>query len=199
MKVILTQEVKGKGGEGDVVDVAHGYAVNYLFPRKMAIEATSGNLKQLELRMHNIQQREEARISDASGLAGALDGKTVVITAKVGEEGRLYGSITAQMIEEAIAEQLDVVVDRRKMDMQGQIKATGDHVVSVQVYRDVKADVTVRVTGEGQEAEAAAPAVAAEEVVSDEAADEVVDAEAEAVEAEDADVDDDEVDIVEEA
>ncbi|MDP2401850.1 MAG: 50S ribosomal protein L9, partial [Actinomycetota bacterium] len=113
MKVILTQEVKGKGGEGDVVDVAHGYAVNYLFPRKMAIEATSGNLKQLELRMHNIQQREDARISEASGLAGALEGKTVVVTAKVGEEGRLYGSITAQMIEEAIAEQFDTVVDRR--------------------------------------------------------------------------------------
>ncbi len=170
MKVILTQEVKGKGGEGDVIDVARGFAVNYLFPRKMAIEATSGNLKQLEQRMHNIHKREETRVAEASGVAGAIEGKTVVIFAKVGEEGRLYGSITPQMIENAIAEQLDVVVDRRKMDVHGHIKETGDHVVAVQVYRGVKADVTVRVVAEGAQPVAMvaeAPVVAVEEAVDE--------------------------------
>lgn len=149
MKVILTQEVKGKGGEGDVIDVATGYAVNFLFPRKMAIGATSGNLKQLELRKHNISTREEARLGDASATAAALDGKKVTIEAKVGEEGRLFGSITTQMIEEAIAEQLDVVVDRKKMDIHGSIKKVGEHPVVVSVYRDVKATVLVNVVGEG--------------------------------------------------
>ncbi|MHB9003375.1 MAG: 50S ribosomal protein L9 [Coriobacteriia bacterium] len=149
MKVILTQEVKGKGGEGDVIDVATGYAVNYLFPRRMAIDATPGNLKQLELRKHNISTREEARLGDAAGIAAALDGKVVTIEAKVGEEGRLFGSITAQMIEDAISEQFDIVVDRKKMDIHGAIKQAGEHTVSVSVYRDVKATVTVKVVGEG--------------------------------------------------
>jgi len=149
MKVILTQEVKGKGGEGDVVDVARGFAVNYLFPRKMAIEATPGNLKQLEQRLHNIRTREEARLADAQGVADALQGAVVTIEAKVGEEGRLFGSVTTHMVEEAISSQLGTDVDRRKMDVHGHIKEVGDHVVSVQVYRDIKADVTVRVVPEG--------------------------------------------------
>lgn len=149
MKVILTQEVKGKGGEGDVVDVARGYAVNYLFPRKMAIEATSGNLKQLELRVHNIRTREDARIADAQSIADALQGAVVTIEAKVGDEGRLFGSVTAQMIEDAIGTQLGTDVDRRKMDVHGAIKEVGDHSVTVQVYREIKADVVVRVVPEG--------------------------------------------------
>lgn len=149
MKVILTQEVKGKGGEGDVIDVARGYAVNYLFPRKLAIEATSGNLKQLEQRMHNVRAREAGRVTDAEGIAVALEGKVVRIEAKVGEEGRLYGSITSQMIEEAIAAQLDLAVDRKKMDVHGVIKSTGEHPVQVHVYRDVKATVIVNVVAEG--------------------------------------------------
>ncbi len=96
MKVILLQELKGRGGEGDVIDVARGFAVNYLFPRNVAIEATPGNLKQLESRMHNIRKRDEARVAEASDLAAALDGKSVGIEAKVGEEGRLYGSVRAR-------------------------------------------------------------------------------------------------------
>ncbi len=149
MKVILTQEVKGKGGEGDVVDVARGYAVNYLFPRGLAIEATPGNLKQLESRLHNIRRREEARMADAQAAADALEGKTVTIPAKVGEEGHLFGSITSHMIEKAIAEQLDVEVDRRRIDVHGHIKEIGEHTVSVQIYRDIRASVKVDVVAEG--------------------------------------------------
>ncbi|MDP2183330.1 MAG: 50S ribosomal protein L9 [Actinomycetota bacterium] len=150
MKVILTQEVKGRGGEGDVIEVARGFAVNYLFPRKLALEATSGNLKQLEARQGNIRKREGARMGDAQAIADVLQGKKVTIGAKVGDEGRLYGSITNHMIEGAIAEQLDVDVDRRKIDVHGHIKELGEHVVSVQVYRDIYAEVTVRVVAEGQ-------------------------------------------------
>ena len=164
MKVILTREVKGKGGEGDVVDVARGYAVNFLFPRDMAIEATPGNLKQLESRMGNIRQREEARVDGAEGLAAALDGKTVKISAKVGEEGRLLGSVTSHMIEDAIEEQLDVDVDRRKIDVHGHIKEVGDHDVTVQVYREIKATVTVSVVSEGEVGEETMMTEAAEAI-----------------------------------
>lgn len=149
MKVILLQELKGRGGEGDVVEVARGFANNYLLPRKFAIEATPGNLKQLELRRHNIQKREDARMGDASGLAEKLNGAVVTIHAKVGDEGRLFGSVTSPMVEEAIREQLGVDVDRRKIETHGHIKDAGAHTVDVQIYRDVKAQVTVNVVPEG--------------------------------------------------
>lgn len=166
MKVILTAEVKGKGHEGDVVEVARGYAVNYLLPRKLAVEATAGSLKQLGARMSNIQKRNEARRSDAEQLAAALEGRRIVIEAKVGDEGKLFGSVTTLMIEEAIAAQLGHDVDHRRMDLGRSIKAVGDHPVKVSVFGDVKAEVIVRVVGEGVGAAALAePAVAAEEAV----------------------------------
>lgn len=149
MKVILLQELKGRGGEGDVIEVARGFAVNYLLPRKIAVEATSGNLKQLEQRRHNIEKRETQRIGDAESMSAALDGKTVTIAAKVGEEGRLFGSITSPMIEAAIKEQLGIEVDRRKIETHGHIKDVGPHEVGISVYRDVKAHVTVDVVAEG--------------------------------------------------
>ncbi len=149
MKVILLQELKGRGGEGDVIEVAQGFAVNYLLPRKIAIQATAGNVKQLENRRHNIKKREEQRVGEASSLAAALDGKSVTITAKVGEEGRLFGSVTTPMIEDAIREQLGVEVDRRKIETHGHIKETGPHAIAVAVYRDVKAQLTVDVVAEG--------------------------------------------------
>jgi large subunit ribosomal protein L9 len=149
MKVILLQELKGRGGEGDVIDVARGFAVNYLLPRKIAIEATSGNLKQLEQRKHNIETREETRLGDATSLQAALDGKTVTIAAKVGEEGRLFGSVTSLMIEGAVADQLGVTVDHRKIETHGHIKEVGPHTVDISVYRDVKAQLVVEVVPEG--------------------------------------------------
>jgi large subunit ribosomal protein L9 len=162
MKVILTQEVKGKGHEGDVVEVAQGYAVNYLLPRKMAIQATAGNLKQLNARMSNIQSRNEERRNDAEGVAAALQGKVLVIEARAGEEGKLFGSVTTLMIEEAIEAQLGHDVDHRKMDVGRTIKTTGDHPVVVSVFGDVKAEIVVRVVPEGKGAEAIAAPVAPE-------------------------------------
>jgi large subunit ribosomal protein L9 len=164
MKVILTQEVKGKGHEGDVVDVARGYAANYLLPRKMAVVATTGNLKQLEARMSNIEKRNNARRTDAEGIAQVLNGKTIVIEAKAGEEGKLFGSVTTLMIEEAIGSQLGPDVDHRKMDVGHPIKTTGDHPVIVVVFGEVKAEVIVRVVPEGGGAQAIATAAAPVEV-----------------------------------
>ena len=149
MKVILLQELKGRGGEGDVIEVAQGFAVNYLLPRKIAIQATKGNLKQLELRSHNIKSREEARLGDAQSVFDKLNGKTVKVEAKVGEEGRLFGSVTTSHIEAALAEQLGVEVDRRKIETHGSIKDVGPHVFNVAIYRDVKAELTVNVVAEG--------------------------------------------------
>ena len=166
MKVILLQELKGKGGEGDVVDVAPGFANNYLLPQKVAILATKGNLKQLEQRKHNIAAREENRIAEANASKAALDALTVKVEARVGEEGVLFGSVTAAQIAEALKAQADMEIDRRRIEIKTAIKTAGEHTVQVSLYRDIKADLTVLV---GDETTFNAPA---EEEVAEEAAEE---------------------------
>lgn len=172
MKVILLQELKGKGGEGDVVDVAPGFANNYLMPQGIVILATKGNLKQLEMRKKNIAKREEARLADAAKLQAALDGASVKVDAKVGEEGQLFGSVTAAQIAEAIKESLGVEIDRRRIEAGKAIKTAGQHEVVISIYRDIKATVTLLVgideVEAEEEAEEAAPE--AEEVATEEAA-----------------------------
>lgn len=149
MKVILLSELKGKGGEGDIVEVADGYANNYLFPQKIAVAATKGNLKQLEQRKHNIATREAARIEEAQALKAALDDLSVKVEARVGEEGVLFGSITAAMIADALKEAEDIEIDRKRIDLKNPIKTAGKHEVVVSIYRDIKSNLTVVVGNEG--------------------------------------------------
>lgn len=145
MKVILTDELRGKGGEGDIVDVAQGYAENFLFPNKMALPATPGNIKQLEERRHNIEKREAERIAAAEALKAAIDGKSVTVDAKIGEEGQLFGSVTPAQIAEAIKAELGVEVDRKRVGRSNAIKTSGKHEVEVNFYREISATVTVLV------------------------------------------------------
>lgn len=176
MKVILTQELKGRGGEGDVIDVAQGFAVNYLIPNRLAIQATKGELKQLEQRRHNIAKRELARTTDANTLKAALDGKSIKVLARVGEEGQLFGSITSAKVAEAIAEQIGVTVDRKQVELGKAIKMVGEHQVAISIYRDIKAIVTVVVADENadieivEEVEAAEEATEAPEEITEEIA-----------------------------
>ncbi len=145
MKVILLQELKGKGGEGDIVDVAPGFANNYLLPRKAAVLATSGNIKQLEQRKHNIAKREENRISSATSLKDALEGKVINVEVRVGEEGQLFGSVTSQMIADAIKNALDLEVDKRRIELSKPIKTAGEHEVLISFYREIKTTVKLNV------------------------------------------------------
>ena len=170
MKVILLQELKGKGGEGDVVDVAPGFANNYLMPQGIAILATKGNLKQLEMRKNNIAKREATRLADAEKLKSVLDGASVKVDAKVGEEGQLFGSVTAEAIKEA----LGVEIDRRRVEAGKAIKTAGQHEVVISIYRDIKATVTLLVgideVAAEEEAEEVETEAVAEEAAAEEAA-----------------------------
>ncbi len=177
MKVILLQELKGKGGEGDVVDVAPGFANNYLMPQGIAILATKGNLKQLEMRKNNIAKREATRLDEANKTQAALEGAAVKVDAKVGEEGQLFGSVTTTQIAEAIKENLGVEVDRRRIELGHAIKVAGEHEVVVSIYRDIKATVKVLV---GVDEAAAAADEAAAEATAEEAAEEVAETATEA-------------------
>ncbi len=148
MKVILLKELRGKGGEGDIINVADGFANNYLLRQGYAVMATPGNLKQLEQRRHNIEKREETRVSDAEALAAKLEGAVVKIIAQVGEEGQLFSSVTAPMIADAVEEQLSVEIDRRRIELGKPIKQVGVYPVAISIYRDIKGTVQVEVAGE---------------------------------------------------
>ena len=197
MKVILLEELQGKGGEGDVVEVSRGFANNYLLPNRIAILATKGNLKQLEQRRKNIAKREEVRIANAEEQKAKLEAAELTIKAKVGDEGILFGSVTAQMIADALTE-AGIEVDRRRVEIRQAIKTVGEHNVEISLYRDIKAAIKVNVVDEAGNAvapaaeEAAAEAEEAAEAVEEaaeeaaEVAEEAAEAVEEAVEAEEA-------------
>ncbi len=148
MKVILLKELRGKGGEGDVISVNDGFANNFLLRQGYAVRATKGNLKQLEERRHNIAKREEARVADANAIASKLNDATVKVLAQVGEEGQLFGSIGTPQIADAIQEQLGLEVDRRRIELGKPIKQVGTYPVAISIYRDIKGTVSVEVGGE---------------------------------------------------
>ena len=166
MKVILLTEVQGKGGEGDVVEVARGFFNNYLGPQKKAVLATAGNLKQLEQRRGNIAKREEKRIADAEALKASLEGKKIFVDAKAGEEGVLVGSVTTSMIADAVLAETGVEIDRKRLDVRKAIKTAGEHTVALNIYRDIHVDlqlmVGVKAVEEVEEAVVEAEVVEAE-------------------------------------
>lgn len=166
MKVILLTEVQGKGGEGDVVEVARGFFNNYLGPQKKAVLATAGNLKQLEQRRGNIAKREEKRIADAEALKASLEGKKIFVDAKIGEEGVLFGSVTTSMIADAVLAETGVEIDRKRLDVRKAIKTAGEHTVALNIYRDIHVDlqlmVGVKAVEEVEEAVVEAEAVETE-------------------------------------
>jgi large subunit ribosomal protein L9 len=148
----------------------------------MAIQATPGNLKQLEARVHNIKKREEAKRSEAEVLAAKVEGSSIVIEAKAGDTGKLFGSVTGGMVADALIEQIGVDVDRRRLDLHGHIKTLGEHVIDVRLYDDVTAQVTLNVVPLGGVPVAESAAPTAEEIVAEaEAMESEAEAEDEAV------------------
>ena len=167
MKVILLKELKGRGGEGDVIEVANGFANNFLLTQGYAVKATKGNLKQLEERKANIAKREETRLADAVALKEKLNAMIVKVAAQVGDEGQLFGSVGATQVAEALAA-AGVEVDKRRVELGKPIKVAGEHEVIVSIYRDIKATVKVLVGAEADLVEEeAAEVVEAEEVVEE--------------------------------
>jgi len=147
MKVILLEDVHGIGAAGAVATVADGYARNLLFPRKLAIPATEGNLKNLERQRDTIKRRHVQQAKTAETLAQKIAGLTITITAKTGEEGRIYGAITNADIAEALAKQ-GVEVDRHDISIPHPIKMVGSHEAKAHLLKDVDATLKIEVVAE---------------------------------------------------
>ena len=174
MKVILNTTVPKVGKEGQIVNVADGYARNYLFPRKLAVYAEKGQLASHARRMERLQAKDAETVTSAEGLKEKLDGQTVRIEGKVGKEtGKLFGAITSQDIVDAVKAQLKQVIDKKNVALIEPIKRLGNHQVHIDLHRQVDAFVTVEVfdpsmpveapTAEEAPAETAAVAEAAPE------------------------------------
>jgi len=145
MKVILLCDVKGQGKKEDIITVSDGYARNYLFPRKWAMEAKPAAIKEIKRKRAAEEQLEKERRDEAIALAKSLEDKAIRVTAKCGETGRLYGSITNQEIADAIHQQYGIKVDKRKIDCDP-IRQTGEYDAVVSVYSGISAKMKVIVT-----------------------------------------------------
>jgi len=142
MKVILQQDVKGKGKKGELVNVSDGYARNFLFPKGLAVEANNANLNVMNTQNAAKAHKLAEEIAAAKAIADKLSNKTVNISAKIGDNGKLFGSITAKEIAEAIKEQLGEDIDKRKITADA-IKSCGTFNASVKLYTDISANIFV--------------------------------------------------------
>jgi large subunit ribosomal protein L9 len=145
VKIILLQDVKKLGKRGDLVEVAEGYARNFLFPRKLAAEATQGSINQLEQEKSALKRKKAKELEAAKVLAKKLSNTQLTLSVKAGDQGKLFGSITNKDISEALEKQHQVTVDRRKIELGEPIKALGTYEVAIKLVPEVEAKLVIKV------------------------------------------------------
>jgi large subunit ribosomal protein L9 len=142
MKVILMQDVEPLGLEGDIVEVARGYARNYLVPKGISVEATNGNLKMLEARKKKIMAKRMKDKEEAERIKENISQVVLTIKGKAGEEGKLYGSVTSRDIAQELENQ-NIIIDRKKVIIDEPIRTLGEYEVSIKLYPEVLAQIKV--------------------------------------------------------
>ena len=145
MKVILLSDVKALGKKGDVVDVAEGYARNFLLPRNLVSEANKGALALHADQKRAVEKREAQTLADAKELATKIESTQLAVKAKAGGNGKLFGAVTNVDVANAIASTLAVDVDKHKIEIKSQIKALGTYPVEIKLHRNVVAKATINV------------------------------------------------------
>lgn len=145
MKVILKADVKGTGKKGESVEVSTGYARNFLFPRNLAVEASAGALKSLQEEKNAQLRRQERIVNEAKSLRDQLEGQTVKVLAKCGENGRLFGSITNKDIADAITKLLKQNFDRKVIELTTPIKSLGTYPVTLKLGHNISGTINVEI------------------------------------------------------
>jgi large subunit ribosomal protein L9 len=148
MKVLLRSDVSGVGKKGDIVEVAKGYARNFLLPTGSALVATGGIEAQAASMRKSRSLRDAQDKESAQEVAGVLQAATVTISARAGAEGRLFGSVTTTDVAEAVEAQTGAVLDRRKIHLAEPIKSVGTHVIPIRLHGEVEAELTVEVVAD---------------------------------------------------
>ena len=145
MKVILTADVKGQGKKGEVKNVSDGYANNFLIKKGLAIPATNENMNVLKNKNASEEHKRQVKLDNAKELASKMEGKEILINAKGGDGGRLFGSITSMDISEGIKKSLGLDIDKRKILLKDNIKSEGIYEVEVKLHKDVTQKIKVNV------------------------------------------------------
>ena len=148
MLVLLKQDVKGSGKAGDIVKVSDGYARNMLLPKGLAVEATEANIRAAEKQKERIAQKAAEDRAGAEELSEALKEKSITIKAKAGEGGRLFGAITSKDIAEAASAQLNLEIDKKKIELDSPIKSVGTYTAILRLYSEIKGELKISVEGE---------------------------------------------------
>lgn len=151
MKVILKEDVRGTGYEGDIVEVKDGFARHKLIPSKLAIKATENNIKILQEQIAEVEKKAQEKRENATAVAEKLNAIEVVLEAEAGEKGRLFGAITNVDIAKKLLETHEIDIDRRDIMIPLPIKMLGDTVVTVKLYKEVSADLKVKIVRKGEE------------------------------------------------
>ena len=145
MKIVLRKDVTDLGEVDSVKDVSEGYARNYLFPRKLAVSATAAEVASVEKRREKREKERSEKKAEFEALAARLSETEVSVSADAGEGGRLFGSITAQDVAEAVKSQLGVEIDKKKIGIEAPIKLLGDYSLPVKLFQEVNATLKVKV------------------------------------------------------
>lgn len=145
MKIVLLQDVKALGKKGTIVEVAEGYARNFLLPKKLGAPATAENLNTLKLKKANEERIAAEQLAEAKALAEKIGESSVTVSIKGGENGKTYGSVSTKEIAEAVKAQLGMEVDKKKIVLAEPIKAFGTHEVMIRLHREVQAKLAVKV------------------------------------------------------
>ena len=147
MKILLTQDVKKLGKQGEIVDISDGYAKNYILPQHMGIEATKAVMNEWKAKKASEENRKKVEEEKAIQQAKELEGKSVTIQVKAGENGRLFGSITTQVVAEALEKQLAFPVDKKKIQLPEGIKGLGEYEFAIKLHAKAVAKLTLKVEG----------------------------------------------------
>ena len=148
MKVILQQDVKKVGSKGDIVEVSEGYGRNFLLPKKLAVEATSANLETAKQKANSAARKKQQATDEARLLAAQLEKVSVKVAVRIGEGGKLFGSVTGKDVADALAKEHGIDVDRRKISLKSEVTGAGEYEAVIKVHPEIQSTIRVLVVAE---------------------------------------------------
>ena len=148
MKVILQQDIKKVGSKGDIVEVSEGYGRNFLLPKKLAVEATAANLETAKQKANSAARKKQQATDEARLLAAQLEKVSVKVAVRIGEGGKLFGSVTGKDVADALLAEHGIEVDRRKIALKGEVTGTGEYEAVIKVHPEIQSMIGVVVVAE---------------------------------------------------
>lgn len=153
IKIILTEDVERLGKEGEIKEVSAGYFRNFLIPRHLAVEATPANLKELEIKKKSLKKKGEKKTEEYQHLKEKLEGIILTVFKKVGEEGKIFGSVTKEEIHSILKEKYNIEIEKRKIDIPPNIRSVGIHKINLRLSPEIESEIEINIQPEEEKEE----------------------------------------------